>query len=142
LRTKAVLKRDDYHQWTQDLTSMAFDATHYVALVRTTKPPEAGGITFVSSKWITGSSTRDPRHRGIGRILRVSSDVHANMRDVVGGLNGGWNIAKTLLGFERVWPIATPVANCIGMVEACEQMGIFDDRFQENSFSSRLMCPI
>ena len=121
-------------------TSMAFDATHMFALVRTDKgAKKQAGITFVMFEMDQpGIEVRAIRDiAGSEEFCEVFlSDVHANMRDVVGGLNGGWNIAKTLLGFERVWagsPRQSLIA--LGMLErVARQMGIFDDPVFQDKF--------
>lgn len=88
-------------------TSMAFDATHMFALVRTDKSArKQAGISFLmfpmDQPGVTVRPIRDIA--GSEEFCEVFlEDVRAHRDDLVGELNAGWSIAKTLLGFERVW---------------------------------------
>lgn len=108
LRTEAVPDGDEFAIIGQKIwTSGAFDANMMFALVRTDKAakPQAG-ISFImfpmDQKGITVRPIRTID--GGSEFAEVFLDgARAHTRDVVGGLNRGWTVAKTLLGFERIW---------------------------------------
>lgn len=108
LRTEARLEGDEFVINGQKIwTTMGFDGTHMFALVRTDKTvKKQAGISFVmfpmNQPGITVKPIRDIS--GGAEFCEVFlQDVRAHRSDLVGELNGGWEIAKTLLGFERVW---------------------------------------
>lgn len=108
LRTEARLEGDEFVINGQKIwTTMGFDGTHMFALVRTDKTvKKQAGISFVlftmDQPGITVRPIRDIS--GGEEFCEVFlQDVRAQRADLVGELNGGWEIAKTLLGFERVW---------------------------------------
>ncbi len=108
LSTKAVLKGDNYIVNGQKIwTSWAPDATHMFALVRT--DPDAKkqeGISFL----LIDLKQPGVKMRSIVNLLGDEDfcqvfldDVVAPKANLVGEINKGWHIAKTLLGFERIW---------------------------------------
>lgn len=108
LRTEACLEGDEFIINGQKIwTTMGFDGTHMFALVRTDKTvKKQAGISFLmfpmDQPGITVRPIRDIS--GGEEFCEVFlEDVRAHRSDLVGELNGGWEIAKTLLGFERVW---------------------------------------
>src|SRR5258708_19505379 len=121
-------------------TSMAFDATHMFALVRTDKAAKKqAGITFVMFEMDQpGIEVRPIRDiAGSEEFCEVFlTDVRAQMRNVVGDVTGGWGSAETLRGLGRVWagsPRQSLVA--LGMLErVARQMGIFDDPVFQDKF--------
>jgi alkylation response protein AidB-like acyl-CoA dehydrogenase len=88
-------------------TTLAHDATHMFALVRTdphAKKQEGIGFVLIemSSPGITVRPIRD--FAGHEEFCEVFLDnVRMPMSNVVGELNGGWTVAKSLLGFERIF---------------------------------------
>jgi len=107
LRTEAVIEDDCFVVSGRKIwTTLAQDATHIFALVRTDKTakPQAG-ISFLLC---------DIKTPGIGVRPIVDLAGHAEFCEVlfdnvriprenlVGKLNEGWTIAKALLGFERL----------------------------------------
>lgn len=108
LRTEARLEGDAFIINGQKIwTTMGFDGTHMFALVRTDKTAKKqAGISFVmftmDQPGIMVRPIRDiAGHEEFCEVFL--QDVRAQRSDLVGPLNGGWEIAKTLLGFERVW---------------------------------------
>lgn len=122
-------------------TSMAFDATHMFALVRTDKTvKKQAGITFVmfemDQKGVEVRPIRDIG--GSEEFCEVFlNDVRARIADVVGSLNGGWAIAKTLLGFERVWA-GSPRQSLIALAKletVAKGAGVFEDPVFRDKFA-------
>lgn len=108
LRTEAVLEGDEFvingHKiW----TSVAFDANHMFALVRTDKTvKKQAGISFVLIDMRQPGVTVRPIRNiaGHDELCEVFLDnVRTPRSNLVGELNEGWQVAKALLGFERVW---------------------------------------
>jgi alkylation response protein AidB-like acyl-CoA dehydrogenase len=107
LRTEAVLDGDEFVVSGQKIwTTLAQDATHIFALVRTDKAakPQAG-ISFllcdIRSPGITVRPIIDLA--GHAEFCEVFFDkVRVPRENLVGQLNEGWTIAKALLGFERL----------------------------------------
>jgi alkylation response protein AidB-like acyl-CoA dehydrogenase len=108
LRTSAVLVGDDFvvngHKiW----TSFAQDATHMFILVRT--DPSARkqeGISFLLADLNTpGFTIREiDTIAGHPEFCEVFlDDVRIPAKNLVGKINQGWNMAKSLLGFERLF---------------------------------------
>jgi len=108
LRTEAVLENDEFIINGQKIwTSMAFDADHMFALVRTRKTgPKQAGISFVMIDMDQPGFTIRPIRNIAGdeEFCEVFLDnVRTPLSNLVGPLHDGWRVAKTLLGFERVW---------------------------------------
>src|SRR5262249_9741651 len=87
-------------------TTLAQDATHMFMLVRTNKEAKAQeGISFLLLDLKTpGVRVRPIRNiEGHEEFCEVFfEDVRIPKVNLVGELNKGWQIAKTLLGFERL----------------------------------------
>lgn len=108
LRTEAVVSGDEFVINGQKIwTSVAFDANHMFALVRTDKTvKKQAGISFVMIDLRQPGVTVRPIRNIAGHeeLCEVFLDnVRAPLTNLVGALNDGWNVAKALLGFERVW---------------------------------------
>lgn len=108
LRTQAVRDGQEFIVNGQKIwTTLAQDATHMFALVRT--DPDArkqAGISFLlidlSSPGITIRPIRDiGGHEEFCEVFLENVRVPAD--NLVGELNQGWTMAKTLLGFERIF---------------------------------------
>jgi alkylation response protein AidB-like acyl-CoA dehydrogenase len=105
LQTRAVRDGDDYVVNGQKVwTSYGDKADWMFLLVRTDATQKHGGITFL----LMDMETAGVQVRPILLISGASpfcetflSDVRVPRRNVVGQENGGWNIAKMLLRFER-----------------------------------------
>ncbi|MNU96013.1 Acyl-CoA dehydrogenase [compost metagenome] len=108
LRTEAVRDGGDFIVNGQKIwTTLAHDATHIFALVRTDKTvkPQAG-ISFLLIDLQSPGVTIRP----ITNIVDEQEfcevffeDVRVPVGNLVGELNMGWGIAKDLLGFERIF---------------------------------------
>ncbi len=109
LRTSAVLDGDYFVINGQKIwTTMAHDATHIFMLVRTDPhaPKKQDGISFllvemnkpgIEVRTITTLAGED-------EFCEVFFDkARAPRENLVGELNKGWTMAKTLLGFERIF---------------------------------------
>ncbi len=87
-------------------TTMAHESTHLYMLVRTDRQaPKHQGISFVLVHLATPGIRVTPIRDIVGESNFCDvwfDDVHVPLADVVGGLNQGWAIAKTQLGFERL----------------------------------------
>jgi alkylation response protein AidB-like acyl-CoA dehydrogenase len=105
LQTRAVRDGDDYLLNGQKVWTSYGDKSDWMfILVRTDTAQKHGGITFLLMDMATPGVQVRP-------ILLISgsspfcetflTDVRVPRRNVVGQENGGWNIAKMLLRFER-----------------------------------------
>jgi alkylation response protein AidB-like acyl-CoA dehydrogenase len=108
LRTEAVLDGNEYVVNGQKIwTTLAQDATHMFALVRTDKDAKKqSGISFLlidlKAPGITIRKIKDIG--GHEEFCEVFLDnVRVPAENLVGELNQGWTIAKALLGFERIF---------------------------------------
>ncbi|MEA1652878.1 acyl-CoA dehydrogenase family protein [Nitrospirillum sp. BR 11164] len=108
LRTEAHLEGDTFilngHKiW----TSGAVDANHIFVLTRTDKTvKKQAGISFILVDMNQPGVTVKPivTVNGDAEFAEVFlDDVRAPAANLVGGLNNGWRVAQSLLGFERVW---------------------------------------
>ena len=105
LQTRAVRDGDDYILNGQKVwTSFGDKADWMFLLVRTDTTQKHGGITFL----LMDMESPGVQVRPIMLISGASpfcetfiTDVRVPRRNVVGQENGGWNIAKMLLRFER-----------------------------------------
>jgi alkylation response protein AidB-like acyl-CoA dehydrogenase len=108
LRTEARIEGDEFViNGSKIWTSVAFDATHMFALVRTDKTvKKQAGISFVMIDMRQPGVTVRPIRNIAGHeeLCEVFLDnVRTPVANMVGGLNEGWGVAKALLGFERIW---------------------------------------
>ena len=108
LRTEARIDGDEFVINGQKIwTSVAFDANHMFALVRTDKSvKKQAGISFVMIDLRQPGVTVRPIRNIAGHeeLCEVFlDDVRTPLANLVGGLNDGWQVAKALLGFERIW---------------------------------------
>ena len=108
LRTSAVAKGDCYvingHKiW----TSMAQDCTHIYVLARTDSSvkKQAGISFFLVDLDQPGITVRPIKNlSGEEEFCEVFFDnVSTHSSNLVGGVNNGWTVAKSLLGFERIF---------------------------------------
>ena len=108
LRTEAVIDGDDFVINGQKIwTTWGHDATHMFMLVRTDKTVKnQQGISFVLVDMKTPGITVRPivDIAGNEEFCEVFfDDVRVPRTNLVGELNQGWTVAKSLLGFERLF---------------------------------------
>ncbi len=108
LRTSAEEDGDDFLVNGQKIwTTLAQDATHIFMLVRTDKKAKKQeGISFLLADLNTPGITIRPIRNIAGEeeFCEVFFDnARVSKKNLVGGLNQGWAIAKALLGFERIF---------------------------------------
>lgn len=108
LQTQAVREGDDFVVNGQKIwTTLAQDATHMFALVRTDKTAKKqAGISFLLIDLSTPGITIRPIKDIVGyeEFCEVFfDDVRVPVDNLVGEINQGWTIAKALLGFERIF---------------------------------------
>lgn len=108
LRTRAVRDGDDFVITGQKIwTTLAHDATHMFVLART--DPDAKkqeGISFLLIDFRSPGVRVRPIRDSAGHeeFCEVFLDgVRTHHSNLVGGLNQGWTVAKSLLGFERIF---------------------------------------
>jgi alkylation response protein AidB-like acyl-CoA dehydrogenase len=107
LRTEAVLDGGEFVISGQKIwTTLAQDATHMFVLARTDKAAKKqSGISFLlvdlAAPGVRVRPIRDlAGHEEFNEVFFDA--VRVPRENLVGGLNEGWNIAKALLGFERI----------------------------------------
>jgi alkylation response protein AidB-like acyl-CoA dehydrogenase len=107
LRTEARLDGDEFVINGQKIwTTLSFDVTHIFVLVRTdADAPKQKGISFLlvdlASPGIRIRPIKDiAGHEELSEVF--FDDVRTPAANLVGPLNGGWSVAKSLLGFERI----------------------------------------
>lgn len=108
LRTEAALDGDHFIVNGQKIwTTLAHDATHMFALVRTDKSvKKQAGISFLLIDLKTPGITIRPITNIVGEqeFCEVFfENVRVPAANLVGGINKGWSIAKDLLGYERIF---------------------------------------
>jgi alkylation response protein AidB-like acyl-CoA dehydrogenase len=134
LRTEAVRDGDDFVVNGQKIwTTLAQDATHMFALVRTDKDAKKqAGISFLlidlSAPGITIRPIKDIV--GYEEFCEVFLDqVRVPAENLVGEINQGWTIAKALLGFERIF-LGSPKQSRYALSQLtalAEQLGLMED---------------
>jgi len=123
LRTKAVLDGDEFVIDGQKIwTTMAHHANHMYALVRTDPDAERhAGISLLLIDMKTPGLTVRPIRNIVGHeeFCEVFLDgVRTPRANLVGDLNDGWKVARTLLGFERN-TVGSP-RTCLAALERIE----------------------
>ena len=108
LQTKAVIDGDEFVINGQKIwTTMAHDSTHIFLLARTnTEVKKQEGISFLLVDMNQpGITVRPiPDMSGHAEFCEVFfDDVRTPVDNLVGELNKGWTVAKSLLGFERIF---------------------------------------
>lgn len=134
LRTEAVRDGDAFIVNGQKIwTTLAQDATHMFALVRTDKEAKKqAGISFLLIDLSTPGITIRPIKDIVGyeEFCEVFFDqVRVPANNLVGEINQGWTIAKALLGFERIF-LGSPKQSryALGQLTAlAEQLGLMQD---------------
>jgi alkylation response protein AidB-like acyl-CoA dehydrogenase len=134
LRTEAIQDGDVFVVNGQKIwTTLAQDATHMFALVRTDKEAKKqAGISFLLIDLATPGITIRPIKDIVGyeEFCEVFFDnVRVPVENLVGELNQGWTIAKTLLGFERIF-LGSPKQSRYAMSQLtamAEHLELFSD---------------
>lgn len=134
LRTEAIREGDVFVVNGQKIwTTLAQDATHMFALVRTDKEAKKqAGISFLLIDLSTPGITIRPIKDIVGyeEFCEVFfDDVRVPVENLVGELNQGWTIAKALLGFERIF-LGSPKQSRYALSQLtvlAQQLGLMDD---------------
>ena len=134
LTTSAVRDGDEFVVNGQKIwTTLAQHATHIFCLVRTdTSAKPQAGISFLLIDLAVGGITIRPIRSIAGEeeFCEVFfDDVRVPVESLVGKLNDGWTVAKTLLGFERLF-VGSPGPCQRGLSrlrELAEASGSLDD---------------
>lgn len=135
LRTEALLSGDEFIVNGQKIwTTLAQDATHIFMLVRTDKTAKKqAGISFLLAALATPGITIKPIRNIAGdeEFCEVFfDDVRVPRANLVSGMNQGWTIAKSLLGFERIF-VGSPQQSRYALNQLrllAEARGLFGDR--------------
>jgi alkylation response protein AidB-like acyl-CoA dehydrogenase len=142
LRTEAVLDGDHFVVNGQKIWStLAQDATHLYVLVRTDKNvKKQEGITFLLVDAKTPGITIRPimTIAGDDKFCEVFFDnVRVPAANVIGGVNKGWTVAKTQLGFERIFLGSPKLPQyALGRLEdIAMKIGAFDDALFTDKFT-------
>ncbi len=122
-------------------TTLAQDATHMFALVRTAeRDKKQDGISFVLIDLSLPGVTIRPivNLAGDDEFCEVFfDDARVPLTEVVGELHAGWTIAKSLLGFERLFNGSprTSVRTLHQLQALAKQQGHFDNACFFDSFA-------
>jgi hypothetical protein len=146
LRTEAVLDGDHYVVNGQKIwTTLAMDANWIFLLVRTDKAAKKQeGISFLLVDMNTPGITVRPiinleLHDEFCEVF--FDDVRVPKENLVGQPNKGWDMAKALLGFERIF-LGAPRQSAYALSRLkllAERMGVADDPvFQDRYARLRL----
>jgi alkylation response protein AidB-like acyl-CoA dehydrogenase len=140
LRTEAVIDADDFVVNGQKIwCTLAQDATHVFLLVRTDKTAKKqAGISFLLVDLATqGITIRPiPDIAGHEEFCELFFDnVRVPRANMVGEMNGGWTIAKTLLGFERIF-LGSPRQSQYALAQL-EQLARARKLFDDPAFVAR-----
>lgn len=142
LRTSATVDGDHFvingHKiW----TSMAHDCTHMYVLARTDPGVKKQvGISFFLVDLATpGIQVRPIKNLdGEEEFCEVFLDnVRTHKSNLVGGLNNGWSVAKSLLGFERIF-IGSPrlPENALRLLaHVAQERGLLDDPIFQDKYA-------
>lgn len=143
LRTQAVLEGDEFVVNGQKIwTTLAHDATHVFLLVRTDNTvKKQAGISFllvdIGSPGVTVRPIRNIA--GEEEFCEVFfENVRVPAKNLVGELNQGWSIAKSLLGFERLF-VGSPQQSrhALGQLEKLATVrGLFNDPVFNDMFAT------
>lgn len=143
LKTSARIEGDEFVVNGQKIwTTLADDASHIFMLVRTDPdaPKKQMGISFLLADMSSDGVTVRPIKTlsGEAEFCEVFFDeVRVPRKNLVGELNGGWRMAKALLGFERIF-IGTPklAQNALNRLETyARNHGLFDDPVFSDRFT-------
>ena len=141
LKTAAVREGDDFLiNGSKIWTTLAQDATHMFVLARTDPAAKKQeGISFLLIDFKQPGITVRPIRNiaGDAEICEVFLDnVRTPADNLIGGLNKGWTVAKSLLGFERIH-IGSPKLPEYGLqilAELASARGLGDDPVFRDKF--------
>ena len=141
LRTLARLEGDEFIINGQKIwTSMAFDANHMYALVRTdTTVKKQAGISFLIIEMNQLGVKVRPIRNIMGHFEQCEvflDDARTHRSNLVGELNDGWAVSKSLLGFERIWN-GSP-RHCVNALTHLEHIARLTGKFEDPVFLDRL----
>ncbi len=135
VQTRAVLEGDEFVVNGQKIwTTLAQDATHMFALVRTDpNVKKQAGISFLLIDLRVAGVTICPIRNLAGHeeFCQVFlDDVRVPRGNLVGEINQGWTLAKALLGFERIFTGSPKRCQYVlGRLElTARQRGLFNDQ--------------
>ena len=135
VQTRAVLEGDEFIVNGQKIwTTLAQDATHMFALVRTDpNVKKQAGISFLLIDLRVAGVTICPIRNLAGHeeFCQVFlDDVRVPRDNLVGEINQGWTLAKALLGFERIFTGSPKRCQYVlGRLElTARQRGLFNDQ--------------
>ncbi len=135
VQTRAVLEGDEFVVNGQKIwTTLAQDATHMFALVRTDpNVKKQAGISFLLIDLRVAGVTICPIRNLAGHeeFCQVFLDnVRVPRDNLVGEINQGWTLAKALLGFERIFTGSPKRCQYVlGRLElTARQRGLFNDQ--------------
>jgi alkylation response protein AidB-like acyl-CoA dehydrogenase len=140
LRTRAVLDGDHFVITGQKIwTTLAHDATHMYLLARTdpvAKKQEGISMLILDLK-SPGVTVRPiPNMSGDAEFCEVFFDgVRAPKENLVGELNRGWSIAKSLLGFERIF-VGSPRTSQYALAQL-DRVAIARGLYEDAAFAAR-----
>lgn len=142
LKTSAVLDGDDYVVNGQKIwTTWAHDATHMFALVRTdTSVTKQAGLSFLLIHLNQPGINVRPIETITGHpeFCEVFFDnARSHRSNLVGEVNGGWKIAKALLGFERIW--AGSPRQAVSILAQLEHFARRSEKLEDASWRDRLV---
>ena len=134
LRTQAVADGNEFVVTGQKIwTTLAHDATHIYLLVRTdpaVKKQEGISLLLVDLRSAGVTVRPIPNMAGDTEFCEVFFDaVRVPRENLVGELNRGWGIAKSLLGFERIF-IGSPKQSQYALAQLdtlATTSGLYDD---------------
>ncbi len=142
LRTEAILDGDHYVVNGQKIwTTLAMDANWIFLLVRTDKgAKKQEGISFLLVDMKTPGITVKP-------IINLEmhdefcetffDNVRVPAQNLVGTLNKGWDMAKALLGFERIY-LGSPRQSAYSLTrlrQLAERMGVWEEPSFQDTYS-------
>lgn len=143
LRTEATAGGDDFIVNGQKIwTTLAQDATHIFLLVRTGKfPKRQDGISFLLADLSSPGVTVRPIRNIAGEeeFCEVYFDhVRVPKANLVGQLHQGWQVAKSLLGHERIF-VGSPNTSqyalgqlrALGQAKGCMNEPVFAAQFAQ-----------
>ncbi|WP_459616701.1 acyl-CoA dehydrogenase [Bordetella sp. 2513F-2] len=147
LRTEAVRDGDHFIVNGQKIwTTLAQDATHIFALVRTDKTvKKQAGISFLLIDLKTPGVTVRPITNIVGEqeFCEVFfEDVRVPAENLVGQLNAGWTIAKDLLGYERIFAGSPQQSRQAlhHLEQLADSLSLFDDSEFRSVYAELLAC--
>jgi len=141
LRTEARLEGDEFIiKGSKIWTSMAFDANHMYALVRTDKTvKKQAGISFLMIDMEQPGVVVRPIRNIMGHFEQCEvflDNARTHRSNLVGKLNEGWTISNSLLGFERIYN-GSP-RHCVNALTHLERAARLTGKINDPVFIDRL----